>query len=311
MRAVTNLFLIGAAKSGTTTLSKYLGEHPRIATLAIKEPGHFCTDISPTNFSRAYERLIQWDEQNYFDSINLEPLHLGFVQERSNYHRLVANAATMKPEASYLLDASTAYLLSKTAPKELYKYNPKAKLIVVLRNPADRAFSHYTMALKYGMEKLPPMLAFERESQLQHPQWGVNECFLELGRYHDQLSNWLKVFPREQLLVLFHDELRRTPKIALARVAEFLDLPTFAVGAPKKENMTTVPKYPWINAMGMRALAPVRQKLPKEVVATLKNALQTKPPKMEEEVENYLKRYYTQEVTRLEELLEINLTHWK
>ena len=76
MKSKANLFLIGAAKSGTTALSSTLGQHPAIAPLPIKEPGHFSTDLRTPAFSSQYNRLVQWDEAAYFKKAHLEDRHI-------------------------------------------------------------------------------------------------------------------------------------------------------------------------------------------------------------------------------------------
>lgn len=311
MSGIANVFLIGAAKAGTTALAEMLGQHPNITTMAIKEPGHFCTDIDPANFSAQYNRLLQWDESSYFSKQALQDRHIGFVQQRGNYHRLVSEALKAKPQATHVLDASTAYLYSETAAKELAHYNSKAKVIVLLRDPVDRAFSHYTMALKYGMEQASAMEAFEREAALERAQWGRDECYLELGKYAKQLASWMDRFSSKHLLILFHDDLKKTPQKVMQRITEFLDLPTFAPSEAKAANVGSVPKYPKVNAMGMRVLAPIREKLPKELVAGLKKVLQQKAPDLDPEVEHWLKKYYSTHTDQLESLTNLNLTHWK
>jgi len=311
MSGVANVFLIGAAKAGTTALAHMLGQHPNIASMAIKEPGHFCTDIHPSDFSERYHRLLQWDEPNYFNKKDLPQRHIGFVQQRGNYHRLVHEALKSKPQATHVLDASTAYLYSKTAAKELAHYNNKAKVIVILRDPVDRAFSHYTMALKYGMENASPLEAFKREAALERAQWGRDECFLELGKYDQQISTWMDRFSSKHLLILLNDDLKKTPQKVMQRITEFLDLPTFAPSEAKEANIGSVPKYPKVNAMGMRVLAPIREKLPKELVAGLKKVMQQKAPDLDPEVEHWLKKYYSVHTDQLEMLTNLNLTHWK
>jgi len=77
MKSKANLFLIGAAKSGTTALASSLGQHPAIASLPIKEPGHFSTDLRIPVFSSRYNRLLQWDEAAYFKKHALKNVILG------------------------------------------------------------------------------------------------------------------------------------------------------------------------------------------------------------------------------------------
>lgn len=302
-----NLFLIGAAKSGTTALQKMLSEHPDISPLAIKEPGHFCTDLRTTNFSPAYNRLTQWDEAKYFAESPLKEAHLAFVEDPEHYQMLVDHA----PATTYVLDASTAYLYSEVAAAELAQYHPEAKLIAILRNPIERAYSHYTMALKYGMEREQPYAAFDREAQLDRAQWGVDECYLELGNYAEQLERYKSHFAENQLLVLFHEDLQKNPQKVLKQVAEFLDLPTFAPVEPVRSNEGSVPKYPAINRMGMRLIAPIRQALPKESVKALKSLMQKAPEALPADARQLLQDYYQPKNEALEQLLHIELQHWK
>jgi len=311
MSAVANIFLIGAAKAGTTALADILAQHPHIAGMPIKEPGHFCTDLRPDVFSKAYKRLIQWNEADYFAEAELKERHIGFVEERSHYHRLCQQAQAGKPEATHILDASTAYLYSVPAVKELAHYNNKAKIIVLLRNPIDRAWSHYTMALKYGMESEAPMAAFKREAALEQAQWGRDECYLELGNYAQQLKRWKEKFGEKHLLVVFHEDLKNTPQKVLNRITEFLDLPTFVATKAKATNEGSVPKYPKMNALGMRVVAPIREKLPKEMISAMKKVLQAKAPDLDENVARWLKQHYNEEMAALAALLNLNLTHWK
>ena len=311
MSAVANVFLIGAAKAGTTALSDMLAQHPCIAGMPIKEPGHVCTDLRPEVFSKSYKRLIQWNEADYFAEAELKERHIGFVEERSHYHRLCQQAQAAKPEATHILDASTAYLYSAPAVKELAHYNNKAKIIVLLRNPIDRAWSHYTMALKYGMESEAPLAAFEREATLERAQWGRDECYLELGYYAQQLKRWKEKFGEKHLLVVFHEDLKNTPQKVLNRITEFLDLPTFVATKAKATNEGSVPKYPKMNALGMRVVAPIREKLPKEMISAMKKVLQAKAPDLDDDVARWLKQHYNEEMAALATLLNLNLTHWK
>ena len=311
MSAVANVFLIGAAKAGTTALADILAKHPQIAGMPVKEPGHFCTDLRPEVFSKGYKRLIQWDEAEYFGQQFLAERHIGFVEERSHYHRLCQQAQAVKPEATHILDASTAYLYSARAAKELTHYNNKAKIIVLLRNPVDRAWSHYTMALKYGMESEGPLAAFKREAALEQAKWGRDECYLELGYYAQQLKRWKEKFGDKHLLVVFHEDLKNKPQKVLNHITDFLDLPTFVVTKANAANEGSVPKYPKMNALGMRVVAPIREKLPKEMVSAMKKVLQAKAPDLDEDVARWLKQHYNEEMAELATLLNLNLTHWK
>lgn len=302
-----NLFLVGAAKSGTTALQVELAQHPDIAALPIKEPGHFCTDLRTSGFEKDYNRLIQWDEDYYFGLDPLPARHLGFVESRAHYQAL-AKAA---PHAKWTLDASTAYLYSETAAEAIRAYNPEAKILVILRDPTARAFSHYNMALKYGMERDEPLVAFEREAKLARAQWGRDECYLELGKYASQLRLYLQHFPPDQVMVLFYDQWQRNRGATLAKIARFLGLHAFPPSEGVRANETTVPRFPALNRIGMQLLAPVRQALPSQTVQRLKELTQKPPEPIPSEADTFLRAYFLPEVEALEQLLDVDLTHWK
>ncbi|MDG1534187.1 MAG: sulfotransferase, partial [Schleiferiaceae bacterium] len=247
MKSKANLFLIGAAKSGTTALASSLGQHPAIASLPIKEPGHFSTDLRIPVFSSRYNRLLQWDEAAYFKKARLEERHIGFVESESNYQKLVDQAITTNPNANYVLDASTAYLYSANAPAQLRHYAPDAKIVLILRNPVERAYSHYTMALKYGMEQEEPLQAFQREAEFNPAHWGQDECYLELGQYAKQLERWLECFPLDQLHIIWYDDFTADPQKAMNALMKYLDLPTFVLQQSDQLNAGAVPKYATLN----------------------------------------------------------------
>jgi hypothetical protein len=141
------LFIIGAAKAGTTTLQSMLNKHPEIYFSPIKEPNHFCTDIKIENFTKEYKRNTFLDTDKYFSEKELKPLQLSFVKRREQYLQLFKDA---EQEHKILAEASTSYMFSEIAAHEIYKFNEEAKILVILRNPAERAFSHYLMGLRYG-----------------------------------------------------------------------------------------------------------------------------------------------------------------
>ena len=148
MDSKANLFLIGAAKSGTTALAATLAKHPAIAPLAIKEPCHFSTDLRTPVFSTQYNRLVQWDEAAYFKKAHLDDRHIGFIESELNYQKLVDQAISKNPDANYVLDASTSYLYSAKAPVELRHYAPEAKIVLILRNPVAVSYTHLTLPTK-------------------------------------------------------------------------------------------------------------------------------------------------------------------
>ena len=193
--------VIGAQRGGTTSLHAYLGGHPRIALPATKEL-HYLTD----RFARGRE----W--------------YLGQFP------------AAIPPDG--LTGEATPYaLFHPLAPDRLRATAPDAKLIVLLRNPVDRAYSHYLMAHARGDEPLDFAAALDSEadrmageeerlrSDPTYVSWPHKQfSYLARGDYAPQLARWFARFPRDQFLILRSEDLYADPAATYGRVLDFLEL---------------------------------------------------------------------------------------
>ena len=212
-RPLPDFLVIGAQKAGTTALYAYLLKHPAIVGPSWKEVSFF---------DRHYARGEAWYRGNF-------PTTLRRAEARRR--------AGVEPIAG---EASPSYLFHPSAPERVAKLVPKARLIALVRNPVDRALSHYHHEVALGRESLPfeDALAQEEERMrgelermrdpryFSHAWW--NYTYASRGLYADQLERWLAVFPREQLLVVPSEDLLDRPAETYARVLEF-------VGAPPHE----------------------------------------------------------------------------
>ncbi len=306
-----DVFLIGAAKAGTTALSELLAHHEDIAPMAIKEPGHFCKDIHEINFSPSYERMLDWNEDMYFSTSKLLKRHIGFVTSPTNYSRL-QDQALSSGSASHVLDASTAYLYSETAAEEVFHYNPAAQIIVILRNPVTRAYSHYNMARKYGKEKRTFFKAIQDESILDRALWGIDECYLELGDYQQQLQRWTALFPKEQILVLFHEDLLTQPQNTIDLVCEFLEIPIKKLTEVSKANTAEVPRSRLVSALLQGSLSTyIATILPSTLKKRVKSLILKKPESIDDASRTFLVHYFASANQALEKALNSSLKHWK
>ena len=206
-RPLPGFLILGAQKAGTTALYAYLRWHPGITGPAWKEVSYF---------DRHYRRGVHWYRGHF-------PLRPG--------ERLVG-------------EASPGYLFHPLAPERVWATVPDARLIVLLRDPVDRALSHYHHEVALGREPLtfeeaieaePERTRGEEERLVREPGYFSRAwwdyTYLARGRYADQLERWLAVFPREQLLVVASDELAVEPGETYGRVLEFLGAPGHALGS--------------------------------------------------------------------------------
>ena len=193
-----NLFIVGAAKAGTTSLWRALGEHPEVFMSPLKEP-HFFSGVMPRR---------EW------------AAHLPTVTTQAEYEHLF-NAAG---PARYLGDASTSYLWSGSrAAEAIWRHNPRARIIAVLRDPVDRAYSHYWNDAREGLESRSFEGALADELDRTYTgQWGQDSLYIDAGRYLGRVGGFLEYFG-EQMLILAYEDLsdrardRRAPSMRFPR----------------------------------------------------------------------------------------------
>lgn len=188
-----DFMVCGTQKGGTTALYSYLGRHPGICMAARKELHFFDTDCFFPCSPDGYREYHSW----------------------------------FQPETSHSLlgEATPSYMYWDTAPKRIHEYNPEARLIVVLRNPAERAFSHWNMQRSKNRENLSFLDAVREEPRRiakNDPVWKRMYSYVDRGFYMRQLRNIWRHFPREQVLVLKNDDLRSRPQDTVDRVCTFL-----------------------------------------------------------------------------------------
>jgi len=188
-------------RGGTTTLSRYLAQHPRV-------------------FKRK--------DVHFFDN---EPLWQAGTPDYAVYHAAFARA----PAGRLLGDATPIYMYWERALPRIQAYNPQMKLIMLLRNPITRAYSHWNFARAEGREELPfrEALAAEPErARRAAPAQLRRGDFVSRGLYTQQLARVWRFFPRVQTLVLRTDDLSRALAPLLAHVASFLSIAPFTPVQP-------------------------------------------------------------------------------
>jgi hypothetical protein len=199
-RPLPDFLVLGAQKAGTTALYEYLRRHPQITGPSWKEVSFF---------DRHWARGERW--------------------YRGNFPNLARTREKLVGEAS------PSYVFHPLAPQRVQEVVPEARLILLVRNPVDRALSQYNHEVALGREPLPfeealdaeeERLRGEKERMAADPRYFSREwwshTYQARGRYAEQLERWLAVFPREQLLVLPTDDLGSNPGQAHSQVLEFL-----------------------------------------------------------------------------------------
>jgi len=203
-----NFFVIGAAKCGTTTLYARLNAHPEVFLSPLKEPNHYSrADLDPARFSKAFKTNTKLDLTDYLAQADpLPDMQVGFVQSEADYARLFWGATDAHRVVG---ECSTSYLWSPSAAEALHAAHPEARIVVALRDPVERIFSHYLMARKYGFVKGSVVEAVKADLAHPDPSWGRSELFVELSLFEAQIARWRALFPDSQLRILQPGALRR------------------------------------------------------------------------------------------------------
>lgn len=223
-----DFIIIGAQRCGTTSLYNHLIEHPCVAP-AFRKEIHF--------FSLHFGRGVAWYRAHF-------PYRLCRSYVRRPHRRPFITG-----------EASPYYLFHPHAPERVSEVVPRVKLIVLLRNPVDRAYSHYHLVVRLGYEasSFEDALDMERE-RLQTEKARMIEdedyfsfnhlyySYLSRGIYVDQLKAWRSFFLEEQILVLESEDFSEQPSVVMKRVTDFLDLPMWDVTEYRKYNHARYPK---------------------------------------------------------------------
>lgn len=195
-----NFFIIGAAKSGTTSLWSYLRQHPQIYMPEIKEPSFFSLDYK---HNLTYEKYIS--------------LFSGALEKKAKAIGEASHAYLTSPESAALI-------------KE--KYN-NAKLIIMLRNPADRAFSLYQWMVREGYEWIYPFekaleaeeeRIFDKEFKYSNPQYYYNYLYYRSGLYSNQIERYVKLFNRDRIKFLIFDDFKKDILSKTREIYQFLEV---------------------------------------------------------------------------------------
>ncbi len=212
LRCLPDFIIIGAMRSGTTSLFHNLSGHPMVIPSRRKEV-HF--------FDFQYDRGLDW-YKGYFP--------LSWKRPRRN----------MSTRNFLTGEASPSYLFHPHAPARMLNIIPKAKCILLLRNPVERAFSHYRHAVWNGVETLPFSEVIRKEDSWIGEEYARmcrdenyynfdchERSYLARGVYITQLKRWLTYFPKEQIMIIRSEDFFARPHEILQSVWEFLELPSF------------------------------------------------------------------------------------
>ena len=219
IRVIPDFLVIGAKRCGTTSLYQHLSEHPCI--------------------SRSPHDNIGFFNENY---------HLGINWYKSLFPTVFyKKKMESKNKQCLFFDVTSTYMEEELTAKNVYEVNPNQKIIVILRNPVDRAYSHYHVNVKEKSEKrsfedavFEEMNRIKSERIIQNKNKNLrvftpnNIHYLKKGFYALQLKSWFKIFPREQILVLSTEEFQEDQNLIYKKIFDFLNIPNMKIKSTEK-----------------------------------------------------------------------------
>ncbi len=296
-----NFFIAGIPKCGTTALFDYLWQHPNIWCSPVKEPNYFATDYP----------ALQGPKTD------------------AEYDRLFAGAG---PEHLARGEASVLYFYSREALAQVRERYPRARLIIMIRNPVDMVYSFHSQMLTTLNENEPDFekawrLQGERRQGRKLPARCLVPDFLDyadMGVFSQRIERIQALFPPEQLKIALFDDMKADPRAVFDDVTDFLGLPRFVGIDFRVVNANKVQKSRALAGITQRPLSPGLKKLAARVrgVLGLQNvairrwltALNTEERAREPLTTAFraeLQAHFAGEITALEALTGRDLSHWR
>lgn len=269
-------------KAGSTSLYRYLQQHPQIFAQR-KEPHYF-------SYPEVAESYYRW----------------GWVKTPQEYLALYH----AKGPGQIAGDFSVSYLMHPQAAGRIKEFNSAARIFILLRNPVDRAISHYQMDHRSG--RLDRSLAQILENQ--PPDRLYYHQYVQQGFYHDQVKRYLDLFPPNQVFIRLFEDLSSDPAGLVRQVLEFLGVdPHQPIDTSDRFNVHEAPRFAFLrNRRRWPITAWLNRRLPQPLLNLLRQAAFSRSAKQPFTNErDALREIYQEEIDRLAQLIGRDLSDWK
>lgn len=298
-----NFLIIGAAKAGTSSLYYYLKQHPQIympSSRTQKEPDFFALE----------GQTLEYPGPKGIFKINNR------ITDIETYRALFSNVTN----EIAIGEASTLYIYSKKAPGRIKHYIPNTKLIAILRDPIERAYSHYLYWASLGFEPdtdFDFVKAIAQEQTRIDKGWNASWHYVQRGFYYIQLKRYFDLFDPSQIKIYLYEDLLQN-RLALAQdIFDFLGVDkNFIPNVEKTHNKTEAPKNKTLNTLLnrpnpiksiLKAFFPAQ--LRKNFAERLKKQNQGKP-KLSPKIRRQLIEVYREDILQLQDLIKRDLSSW-
>lgn len=304
MKKKPNFLIVGAAKSGSTSLYQYLIQHPEVFMPSNKEPNflvaQYQLQTSPKCPSyKVDQHRIIFNENDYFS----------LFDKANDKHKAIG-------------EASVTYLYKPDyAIPEIKKHLGNPKIIIILRNPVKRALSQYSYICELGQESESLHIALKRENERISKNWSSNFSYIDQGRYFNQLKAYLNEFGEVKIFIL--EEFIQDPQFHMSELYKFLEIDdSFKNNFEEHFNSSGIPKSRLVHNLltnkvyskniAKKLLSPFFSENKLRLYSRKVRALNHKG-KIKFEIEDELKLYqvFKEEIDSIELLLNKDLNIWR
>ncbi|MEL6604276.1 MAG: sulfotransferase [Cyanobacteria bacterium J06614_10] len=301
-QTMPDFLIIGAPKSGTTSLYHYLAQHPQIFMSPNKEPHFFAFEGEQPNFTGS------GDDQAWINTRSVVTLPA--------YQQLFSAAEPGQKCG----EASTMYLYLEKSCDRIFHHLPNVKLIAFLRHPVDRAYSHYKHLRRDGREWEGDFgIAMEKEAKRIQQNWSPAWHYRQIGLYSEQIKRYQYKFSPEQLQIYLYDDLLKNPQAVYRSIFKFIGVDAdIDIDVSQRHNTTTAVRKNkllhdfLIKPNGLKTV--LRQVIPAQIRQPLsakvyrKNA--TTIPSLSASQRAELTCQFESDILRLQDLIKRDLSQW-
>lgn len=291
-----NFLIIGAAKSGTTALYHYMKQHPQIYMSPLKETEFFA---------------FEGEKLDFYGPGDMPRHSITKLEDYQAQFQNVSNEIAIG-------EASPAYLYISAASDRIQQHIPDAKLIVILRDPVERAYSQFLMFIRDGRETTFDFAtALQLEETRASKNWAWGWRYIDLGFYHLQLKRYFDKFDPGQIKVYLYEDLSKNPISVLQDVFCFLGVDeTFVPDISVRHNISGMPKNKIIHSFlarpnliktALRPLLPTS--LRKQLAKDLRDKNFSKPT-LSSEMRSQLIDIFREDILQLQDLIQRDLSAW-
>jgi len=300
-----NFLVVGAAKSGTTSLYEYLSKHSEIFVPTPKEP-YFLIGEKYQNVNSEFAHYVKQK-----------------IKEFNEYQEIYKNSCSKKA----IGDFSAAYLyFYESTIKNIKKYIGLPKILIILRDPSERAYSNYLHHVREGNESESFETALKLIDKRMNENWWWGYFYKEAGLYYEQVKAYLENF--SQVKIFLFEDLESDAQKVVDETCSFLDVPAIKINANKIYNKTGIPRknlrtflynkwIKWVDGKHSVPTQMMRKTLPHNIRSSIRETLKEQlllkslnKPKMNPETRKMLIEYYREDILKLQELINRDLTNW-